>query len=926
MRPLLILLALAAATFAAPLTGNKITEDGTYTVTTIPGARYVFAVSGDFGSGSLAINWNDGTTSTAYANSPATAAETWTFTAAAKTLELVLTGSTDPDLTVTATQAESGEGGTIDNESVNTAIAEDRGETLAALAANYVSVLDYGVVMDDSTESVAIANAAALQTAMDAATTANSTLQIPAGTLHYKGEVVINGTEAAPATGRCWIEGHGPSKTTLKQWDTNYHGLRTRNNTSQTVYGMRISNLTLEGQGSETHNKFAFYCARNDLSDYSSDIALHNVDITAFRGGCFVANCANVAFNFVSITATRICWQFYASHTVKVINCRGSQGDYHPDSVVFQVDASTRGDIIVIGGEFGGSGTFRYANVTWGGIKTIGANLEGFESPQVVVARTNGYKQISFEGCRVAHTDFYPRIPLFFWGQPSVDETVTIGATTYTWKSTVSTTANQVKIGTDFRDSMANLVAAINAGTGSGTLYGSSTTANASCTASVNDSSSPYTFGHCVHITNKLGGLSATLIAVSETMANARFIRPVGIDATSGNYSAGETVTIGGVTYTFRSSLTSAYDVLIGATRYISQENLEAAINASTLGGTGPGVRYHADTVIHPDVSAFASGTRIHFYSKTIGANPAISTSASYGLIAATTQHCSFISAEVNSTTGLPVLSIDNSAITNGRQIEIWGGTGAVTVMPIMHGKPVSVYRCESPGGSQLSTPRNLVPGWRNWAQSSAFTSSVDDGTVAVLKEIDGAANELVTNAWIENPLLRSWNNRTGAQKWSSMNNDILRRVLAQGNLTATDNASPKDLFTYSVPANTLANTTGESIELAASGTTGANADNKTIVVAFGGQTLATFGPYAANAEDWELRVRIHKNDGNRTSCVLIGGTAIGSRVVNRTDIGSVNLGVANNLRVEATSGTATAANITLHTAKVTWERAVDSL
>jgi len=105
MRPLLILLALAAATFAAPLSGNKITADGTYTVTTIPGSVYSFAVAGDFGSGSLAINWNDGTTSTAYANSPATAAETWTFTAASKTLELVLSDSTDPDLTITIAEA-----------------------------------------------------------------------------------------------------------------------------------------------------------------------------------------------------------------------------------------------------------------------------------------------------------------------------------------------------------------------------------------------------------------------------------------------------------------------------------------------------------------------------------------------------------------------------------------------------------------------------------------------------------------------------------------------------------------------------------------------------------------------------------------------------------------------------------------------------
>lgn len=58
------------------------------------------------------------------------------------------------------------------------------------------------------------------------------------------------------------------------------------------------------------------------------------------------------------------------------------------------------------------------------------------------------------------------------------DDTVTIGATVYTFKAAVSTTANQVKVGTTLADSLANLKAAVNGGEGSGTVYGSATTAN----------------------------------------------------------------------------------------------------------------------------------------------------------------------------------------------------------------------------------------------------------------------------------------------------------------------------------------------------------------------------------------------------------------------------------------------------------------
>ena len=101
MRSLLFLLASAALSFGAALSGNKITANGTYTVSTEPGNRYIFSAAGDFGGGSLAVQWVDSSsTATAFGESPATAAETWGFSAPTRTVALVLTGATDPDITV----------------------------------------------------------------------------------------------------------------------------------------------------------------------------------------------------------------------------------------------------------------------------------------------------------------------------------------------------------------------------------------------------------------------------------------------------------------------------------------------------------------------------------------------------------------------------------------------------------------------------------------------------------------------------------------------------------------------------------------------------------------------------------------------------------------------------------------------------------
>lgn len=61
---------------------------------------------------------------------------------------------------------------------------------------------------------------------------------------------------------------------------------------------------------------------------------------------------------------------------------------------------------------------------------------------------------------------------------PTADDTVTVGGKTYTYKASVTTVDGEVKLGASAAAALQNLYYAINLGTGSGSLYGSSTAAN----------------------------------------------------------------------------------------------------------------------------------------------------------------------------------------------------------------------------------------------------------------------------------------------------------------------------------------------------------------------------------------------------------------------------------------------------------------
>ena len=74
-----------------------------------------------------------------------------------------------------------------------------------------------------------------------------------------------------------------------------------------------------------------------------------------------------------------------------------------------------------------------------------------------------------------------------FSGTGTADDTITIGGLAYTLKASPTTTAREVKIGASAAATATNFCLCVNAGpTGSGTLWGSATTANPYVTATDN--------------------------------------------------------------------------------------------------------------------------------------------------------------------------------------------------------------------------------------------------------------------------------------------------------------------------------------------------------------------------------------------------------------------------------------------------------
>lgn len=135
------------------------------------------------------------------------------------------------------------------------------------------------------------------------------------------------------------------------------------------------------------------------------------------------------------------------------------------------------------------------------------------------------------------------------------DETVTIGSTVYTWKAAPTTVAYQVKVGADAAASVVNLVAAINLGSGSGTLYGSLTAVHPTCRAF--DGALDTVVVHTKSDTTLTA--VGTLIATTETMTQGSWGAATLADGTDGTNVA-FTATGTAVSVVFSSGYTTVSD------------------------------------------------------------------------------------------------------------------------------------------------------------------------------------------------------------------------------------------------------------------------------------------------------------------------------------------------------------------------------
>jgi flagellin len=193
--------------------------------------------------------------------------------------------------------------------------------------------------------------------------------------------------------------------------------------------------------------------------------------------------------------------------------------------------------------------------------------------------------------------------------------TVAIGGKTYTFVAALSNLAtaqpNEVlggsATGTGVEaTALANLVLAVNQGTGSGTNYGAGTTQNTQVSAGPSS-------GTTVLFTANTPGTTGNTITATSAGAGAFGTADLAGGLNAGNApvaAAGDAVTVGTQTYNFVAALTTPtanqIQVLVGTTEAASLQNLANAVNGGS--GLGQSYVYGAGATANTSASA-AAGT-----------------------------------------------------------------------------------------------------------------------------------------------------------------------------------------------------------------------------------------------------------------------------------------------------------------------------
>ena len=131
---------------------------------------------------------------------------------------------------------------------------------------------------------------------------------------------------------------------------------------------------------------------------------------------------------------------------------------------------------------------------------------------------------------------------------------------------------------------------------------------------------------------------------------------------------------------------------------------------------------------------------------------------------------------------------------------------------------------------------------------------------------------------------------------------DIKLGGLLDINTTSASNVGvgSTDMIEYTLPANTLT-TTGDILKIEAWGVYAANANNKTVTLEFGGQTILTTGSIAANAGSWKITASIIRTGASTQEIIteIISSNSSVTDSVTRT-AGTQTL--SNDLTIKCTS------------------------
>lgn len=118
-------------------------------------------------------------------------------------------------------------------------------------------------------------------------------------------------------------------------------------------------------------------------------------------------------------------------------------------------------------------------------------------------------------GATTTEQAFKASATLTFTGQPSNNQTITVDSKVYRFQTVLTNVDGNVLIGATAADSVANMLAAMTLGAGSGTLYAAATTAHTTVDFALGNTNLKIT------ATAKTGGAAGNSLAVNENIGNA---------------------------------------------------------------------------------------------------------------------------------------------------------------------------------------------------------------------------------------------------------------------------------------------------------------------------------------------------------------------------------------------------------------------